>query len=173
MATPGRLRQLVEDNSLRLDSLSTLVFDEADTLFDRSCGFMEDLQAAGVVPRPASNPQVLLVGATMGEFMTGKLSRKFPDLEKVVMPTLHTTASSLRTSFVDVGAGDKIAEIINLLRSERSETAGGDGSGRTSTIVFCNSISSCRAVDHAVNDAGLSAAVVHGDIPANVGSILP
>lgn len=43
VVTPGRLRQLFEAKSLRYDDLQTIVCDEADTLFESTCGFMEDL----------------------------------------------------------------------------------------------------------------------------------
>jgi ATP-dependent RNA helicase RhlE len=59
VATPGRLLDLVDSNALRLGSVSTLVLDEADKLFD--LGFADELnRILSMLPRR----QTLLFSAT-------------------------------------------------------------------------------------------------------------
>jgi ATP-dependent RNA helicase RhlE len=59
VATPGRLLDLVDNNALRLDAVSTLVLDEADKLFD--LGFADELnRILSMLPRR----QTLLFSAT-------------------------------------------------------------------------------------------------------------
>jgi ATP-dependent RNA helicase RhlE len=63
VATPGRLLELVDKNSVKLSTISFLVLDEADKLLDQ--GFQDELEKIlALLPRQR---QTLLFAATVGE----------------------------------------------------------------------------------------------------------
>jgi ATP-dependent RNA helicase RhlE len=63
VATPGRLIELLENKALHLDSVSTLVLDEADKILN--LGFKEEMdKILGLLPKKRQN---LLFSATLSE----------------------------------------------------------------------------------------------------------
>jgi len=102
----------------------------------------------------------------------------------IEMPGLHRAVPRLRQVFVDVGNVDKVSLLIDVVL-----TGGGQGSAvstqerkkniisasassdaiatRPLTIVFCNTVASCRAAEHALAEAGISSLCYHGDLNSN------
>ena len=112
IATPGRLLHLLMEMELKLESVSYVVLDEADRLFE--LGFSESLlEMFTRIPR---EKQLLLFSATLppmlAEFATGKLSNPILirlDLEQQLSPSLRLSNFLLRQ-------GDKEAALLHLLR---------------------------------------------------------
>lgn len=80
IATPGRLLELVGNNSVKLSSISTLVLDEADKLMNPS--FREEVdRILSLIPR---NRQTLLFSATLTDDVAavGNLVLKTPHIVK-------------------------------------------------------------------------------------------
>lgn len=72
VATPGRLRDHLEQKTLRLSELEILVLDEADRMLDM--GFSEDVSA--IISKTAHTRQTLLFSATFSDEIR-KLAQKF------------------------------------------------------------------------------------------------
>ena len=112
IATPGRLLHLMMEMELKLESVSYVVLDEADRLFE--LGFYESLQETFArIPR---EKQLLLFSATLpqmlAEFATAKLSNPTLirlDLEQKLSPSLTLSSFLLRQE-------DKEAALLHLLR---------------------------------------------------------
>ncbi len=71
VACPGRLRDLIEQNALRLDAVEILVIDEADRMADM--GFLPDVTR--LIEQMPSDRQLLLYSATL-DGAVGKLSKQ-------------------------------------------------------------------------------------------------
>ena len=110
-------------------------------------------------------------------------------------------AARLRQSFVRVGEHDKLTALVDVLRgrsSSRSASSTRSDSGNAKaaaldnvfgdesfarsassssspvdkTIVFCNTIPSCRAVEHHLANSGFASVGYHGSILPEVRSLL-
>ena len=156
VGTPGRLKQLLEGGDWYCGDVQLLVIDEADTLFD--AGFGPDIQAM-VQPVLSVGGHVVLVTATLTKAVEKLLMASLPQAKRVATSSLHRAVPGAKHRFVDVpGDSDK----LDVLRTLLSAEARGDKSKRT--MVFCNTVPSCRAVEHALSEAGLTTVSYHGDM---------
>mmetsp|Transcript_1316 Transcript_1316/g.1813 ORF Transcript_1316/g.1813 Transcript_1316/m.1813 type:complete len:592 (-) Transcript_1316:177-1952(-) len=90
-----------------------------------------------------------------------------PKLQVITAPGLHRAVPRLRQVFIDVGNIDKVSLLVDTV-------AGGGGSGaavrrqnmdtNALTLVFCNTVASCRAAEHALAEAGINSLGYHGDL---------
>lgn len=86
------------------------------------------------------------------------------DIRVLAAPGLHRVVPRLKQVFVNVGSADKLGLLVDVVaggeRRKRERQA--DGSGLT--LVFCNTVSSCRAAEHALAESGVSSLCYHGDL---------
>jgi Superfamily II DNA and RNA helicases len=92
------------------------------------------------------------------------------NMRVLTAPGLHRVVPRLRQVFIDVGNSDKLSLLIDLIVG-----SGGAGSALTSadkakkvteglTLVFCNTVNSCRAVQHALTESGIDSLSYHGEL---------
>ncbi len=113
IATPGRLRDLIERGSVDFSRLVVLVLDEADRMLDM--GFIEDVEM--IIQRAPAKRQTLLFSATMSDEIKA-LSQRF--LKKPLM--LHAapqvkTAPKVTHIIHPVDANRKMDLLIHLLKT--------------------------------------------------------
>jgi ATP-independent RNA helicase DbpA len=129
VGTPGRLLDLIRRESLKLDALNTLVFDEADRMLDM--GFFDDIVAlARACP---SARQTLLFSATYPERIAQLSSQFLREPEEVKLLEQH--------------ASTKIRQVFYKVEEERAPRRGGavlDKHRPVSTLAFCNTREQCR-----------------------------
>ena len=70
----------------------------------------------------------------------------------------------LRQTFVDVGATDKLSLLTDVVSTGTRGAAPSKGSGRALTMVFCNTVQSCRAAEHALAESGIDSLCYHGEL---------
>lgn len=102
IGTPGRIRKLVYTRDCRLGDVQFVVIDEADTLFDPKCGFLDELDAGLLTPvrnlkaKAKGGPvQFILVSATMRQQVVADLQAGFPGIETVLSQKLHRLPSAM------------------------------------------------------------------------------
>ena len=161
VATPGRLLQHLKEGSVHLGDVRYVVLDEADTMLDR--GFEPEVTEL-LRPLRARVPpgQVVLVAATLTRPVTRLLETMFPGAERVATSSLHRAVPNAKHAFIEVPTGeDKLALALRVLTS-------GDvrGSPRSRTLIFCNTVASCRAVEHTLREARVPTVCYHGAMPA-------
>jgi len=149
VGTPGRLLQHLERGSLKLDSLQTLVLDEADRMLDM--GFYDDImQIIKFAPRQR---QTLLFSAT------------YPDEIKVISDTIQHEPVDVRVDsthqenkieqiFYEIEKGDRTRVLVMLLAHFNPE----------STVVFCNRKQQCQELADELWQQGFHALALHGDL---------
>ena len=87
-------------------------------------------------------------------------------------PGLHRAVPRLRQIFIDVGNTDKMSLLVDLVSNSGVGGAGSALSSRDKkngghdglTLVFCNTVGSCRAVQHALTESGIESLCYHGEL---------
>jgi ATP-independent RNA helicase DbpA len=149
VGTPGRVMDLLERGYLTLESLNTLVLDEADRMLDM--GFFDDI--ATVVKQAPKERQTLLFSATYPEGIE-KLARQFmrePQQIRVAAPVAENT---IEQRFYEVDRSNRLDTVGLLLNHFRP----------ISTIAFCNTRAQCNDLVALLQAQGFSAQVLHGDL---------
>lgn len=90
VATPGRLAKLLQDSSLSLNNLKTIVLDEADMLIEQ--GFIEEIEK--ILKKTTKKPQLEVFSATISKRVEVFL-KKFIDADYTItmkdeIPTSYT-----------------------------------------------------------------------------------
>jgi len=149
VGTPGRIIDHLERGSLTLDTLNTLVLDEADRMLDM--GFFDDI--ATVARQCPAQRQTLLFSATYPEGI-GKLSQQFlRDPKKVVLEERHDD-SKIRQRFYEVTEDQRLHAVGMLLNHFRP----------VSTLAFCNTKQQCRDLLDVLRAQGFHALELHGEL---------
>ena len=149
VGTPGRIMDHLQRGYLNLDSLSTLVLDEADRMLDM--GFFEDI--ATVVKQTPPARQTLLFSATYPEGIE-KLARQFmrePQQIKVAAPPAENT---IEQRFYEVTRSNRLQAVAQLLNHFRP----------VSTIAFCNTKQQCKDLVTLLQSQGFSALALYGEL---------
>jgi superfamily II DNA/RNA helicase len=148
VATPGRLRDLLEQGEVRLDSVEIMVLDEADRMADM--GFMP--QVEWILRRVPSRKQTLLFSATL-DGAVDHLVKKYladPVFHSVVDNTI--TVEEMSHRFLSVHDLDKVKVLAAICRSV------------SRTIVFCETKRGADRLLPRLKAEGIQAVAIHGDL---------
>ncbi|MDM0082028.1 DEAD/DEAH box helicase [Variovorax sp. J31P179] len=149
IATPGRLLDLLDHRALRLSSVSMLVLDEADRLFD--LGFAEELgRILALLPERRQN---LLFSATFPPAIQSLAERLLSDPVRVEAqddPVGEPAAIQQRA--IEVDAGRRTQLLRQLVK----------GSGWTRVLVFVATKHGAEMVADKLRRAGVEAEPFHG-----------
>ncbi|KAG0298647.1 putative ATP-dependent RNA helicase ddx28 [Dissophora globulifera] len=159
---------LYEDNGLMLSSLTHLVIDEADSMFDH--GFGQDVtkivqQAKAIVPGPDGPAKITVVSATLPKKVSDMLDQLLPGLLKITTPSLHKSLPGLHQTFLDLKPyfGNRPKAILDILAKQQQ--VAGSSKRKENTLVFCNTKHSCDILfEHLkTNKVPRLLGVLHGD----------
>ncbi|KAJ1626463.1 P-loop containing nucleoside triphosphate hydrolase protein [Pavlovales sp. CCMP2436] len=144
VATPGRLASHLEAGTLQLRNVQTVVVDEIDVL-------LEDDDFAPVWAQMRANvsssTNFVFVTATLPKPTEELLRAEFPGLKVEKGPGLHMAVPGVRHVLVECGGANAEVTLVFyfrlfvFFRFRFSCFA-------TRTLVFCNSIENCRAVEN-------------------------
>jgi superfamily II DNA/RNA helicase len=147
VATPGRLLDLISNNAIKLDRVSTLVLDEADRML--SLGFTEELSALlALLPK---KKQILLFSATFPEQVKA-LTQKLLN-NPIEIQLQSADASTLVQRVFTVNKGEKTAVVAHLIQQHQWRQA----------LIFVNAKHHCEHLAEKLAKRGITAAVFHGD----------
>jgi superfamily II DNA/RNA helicase len=169
IATPDRFLVHYNAGHLMLDETRVLVIDEADTLYTLPVQrrFLRDIlsqfsqvehkRASSQKPRP--HLQYIFVSATLSEsFVTFLRSNKFvKNLAGAVTESLHKSVPTLQQNFIFGGSGDFKRRLLFATLKKHS--------GKR-TIIFCNSVESCKGVNTILAKKGYNVALLHSELPS-------
>jgi ATP-independent RNA helicase DbpA len=149
VGTPGRILDHLSRGHLRLDSVKTLVLDEADRMLDM--GFFDDI--AQLIKQCPAQRQTLLFSATYPEGI-GKLSAQFMRQPQTVkVQTVHA-ADKIKQLFYEVREDERLHAVSLLLNHFRPE----------STLAFCNTKQQCRELLAVLQAQGFDALALYGEL---------
>ena len=157
IGTPGKVVQHAERGNVFYGDVEVVVLDEADTMMDRGFGPEVEKILTAVQNKP-KRARCVLVSATMTRQVKQLVSHMFPKIRTVETSSLHKGVSGSKHTFLPAQVGvDKLDVAMQLLESDYAR-------GQR-TIVFCNTLDSCRAVEHYLSEQGVSTVCYHGDVP--------
>ncbi|HDX8452226.1 ATP-dependent RNA helicase DbpA [Aeromonas hydrophila] len=149
VGTPGRILKHLEQGTLDLDGLKTLVLDEADRMLDM--GFGEDINR--VISHAPRDRQTLLFSATYPEGIAQMSRGVQRNPVEVSVESLHED-SAIEQKLYEVPAGQRL-DVLGWLLSHYQPS---------SCVVFCNTKRACNDVADHLAAKGFSALALNGDL---------
>ena len=152
VATPGRLLDHLNRQTMNLNKINILVLDEVDRMFDM--GFIDDInEIIRLCPRER---QTLFFSATISGKIKS-LTARYMKQPLVVSAESDVDPSKLKQVYYDVPRNVKIGLLCHLLSSENSGLV----------MVFCNSRRTADFVETNLNANGIKATAIHGGFSQN------
>jgi len=150
IATPGRLRDLINKGAAVLDNLSYLILDEADTMLNM--GFKDELdEILSTIP---PGKQTFLFSATMPPDVARIAKSYMQNPLEVTMGKKNSGADNIEHKFIMVHARDKFQALKRLV----------DYYPGVYGIVFCRTRTMTRDLSEKLMKAGYNADSLHGDL---------
>ncbi len=147
IGTPGRIQDHLAKETLVLDSIKTLVLDEADRMLDM--GFYDEIVKIGSnMPR---TKQTLLFSATFPDKIE-KLAKAL--LKQPITIKVDTVQESDKIDEIVYETSDKLKTLTALIQSYKPE----------SLLIFCNTKAEVMALTDTLHQRGHSVIDIHGDL---------
>ncbi|OGL22068.1 hypothetical protein A2707_01815 [Candidatus Saccharibacteria bacterium RIFCSPHIGHO2_01_FULL_45_15] len=149
IGTPGRLKDLMQRRILRLDTMTTLVLDEADRMLDM--GFLPDIrQIVDAMPRER---QTLFFSATIT-----------PDIQALVNTFLNNPETvSVRTSETSEHVEQDIIEVRDKSQKIDILTEMLRGEAYDKVLVFGETKFGVQRLSDHLDNSGIPSAAIHGN----------
>jgi ATP-independent RNA helicase DbpA len=148
VGTPGRVLELLAENALSLEYISTFVLDEADRMLDM--GFVEDIRS--LAKRLPKSAQTLLFSATFSEEIRAIAATLLRD--PVEIAAALDDAPKIDEWVHLVETGQRHWAVMQVLADKAPEA----------TLVFCNTRKETAALTEALQREGFAADALHGDL---------
>jgi len=149
VATPGRLKDLIDRKAVMLNSVEVAVLDEADQMLD--LGFIHALRA--IMPLMPKARQTLLFSATMPKTIEALAAQYQERPVRIAVTPVATTAERVAQSATFVKQGEKQALLEKTLQ---------DASVRRA-LVFTRTKHGADKVVRNLDKVGVRAAAIHGN----------
>lgn len=149
VGTPGRILEHLQEGTLKVEKIRTLVLDEADEMLNM--GFIEQVEA--IIDFLPKERQTLLFSATMPSeierLATFHMKR---ERESVKLAGSRELAPKIHQSFIKVQDAPKDKLLLDLLTLENPDTC----------IIFCNTKEAVDSLDFYLGKVGLTIDKLHG-----------
>lgn len=149
ISTPARFLAHRARDNVFIGDIKHLVLDEADTLF-RDDFFVDVKKIIQSVLKKSSltntTRQIITVSATLPKDITSAIDNIIPDIKHITTPLLHRAPPRIKQRFIPVPSqgGGKQSLLVETLRMNQSNK----------TIIFCNSIKTCEALQSFLKKEG-------------------
>ena len=151
VATPGRLADHMKRRTVRVDSVQTVVLDEADRMLDM--GFVRDV--THLLDRMSKRKNLGLFSATISREVMDIAWVYQRDAAEITVREDEQNKPDIKQFRMDVssnGKADAIEKILNETGFDRC-------------MVFCNTKGNTERITKFLQMRGLDAECIHGDIP--------
>lgn len=149
VATPGRLIDLVDKNTVSLKHLEVLVLDEADKLLE--LGFQQEVDR--IISQLPNKRQTLLFSATYSARVKALASRVLSNPKSINVGKQNTTAITVEQWLYPVDKKQKSNALIETLQSNSWRQV----------LVFVKTKKGANKVCFDLNKNGIKAETIHGD----------
>ncbi len=152
IATPGRVIDLVQEESIRLNEYEAIVLDEADRMSDM--GFAP--QVTQILDQVTNRKQSLFFSATLPKEV-GDLMNKFcPNPVHVRIDKADESSETIEHKAIFCSRRDKINKVINLLSSDN-----------VVALVFTKTRNGSDQVYRSISGALQNVGILHAGFPMN------
>ncbi len=149
VGTPGRLIQHISEKTINLESMNTLVLDEADRMLDM--GFFDDIKK--IIANTPKNRQTMLFSATYPDEIMS-LSQEIQK-DAISIKTISQDATNkIKERFYKSSYDEKLQTTVNILSTFKPE----------STIIFCNTKVKTQELADELQAQDIDALALHGDL---------
>lgn len=150
VGTPGRVKDLIGRNVLKLQNVRTVVLDEADVMLD--FGFLPDIKS--ILATATGAHQTLLFSATMNQAVLG-VTRQFQnDPVRIEIGGRNEPINTVKHSYLTAGDPNKASAVQKLIGQKKPRLA----------LVFCNTKQRVRTVHKLLAHQGMQVSCLHGDM---------
>ncbi len=153
VATPGRLRDLINQGHMDLKSVEVLILDEADRMLDM--GFLPEIRK--IVALVPQQRQTLLFSATMPREISDLAYSLLNNPERVEVAPVSSTAERVEQRLYHVAKSNKRALLAHILRSHQVDRA----------LIFARTKHGADRIAENLEKDGFEAAVIHGNKSQN------
>jgi len=151
IGTPGRVMDHMRRGTLKLDTLNTLVLDEADEML--RMGFIDDVE--WILEQTPSERQIALFSATMPAQIKRIAENYLTNPEHIKIAAKTATAERIRQRVWQVSGVNKLDALSRIIETEDADA----------TLIFVRTRISTEEVSEQLNKRGFAAEALHGDIP--------
>ena len=151
VGTPGRVMDHLERKSLNLNSLSTLVLDEADEML--RMGFIDDVE--WILEHTPKERQTALFSATMPDPIRRIAQRYLREPEQVKIRSATTTVAAIKQRYWQVRGADKLEALTRMLEVEEEFEA---------ALIFVRTKTATVDLAEKLEARGYEAAALNGDM---------
>lgn len=150
VGTPGRVLDHINRKTMRLDTVNTVILDEADEMLNM--GFIEDIES--ILAQTPSERQTLLFSATMPGPIQRMAEKFMKDPQIVRVKTKEMTVPLIEQYYLETQEKNKFDVLTRLLDIQSPELA----------IVFGRTKRRVDELSEALNLRGYTAEGIHGDL---------
>ncbi len=151
VATPGRLIDHLQSGRVKLNTVHTLVLDEADRMLDM--GFIEDIET--IIERLPQERQTLLFSATLDGTVAKLAARMMREPQRIEIAGAKEKHTNITQSLLYADdASHKMQLLDHVLRDASLDQA----------IVFTSTKRGADDLADRLADQGFAAAALHGDM---------
>ena len=150
VGTPGRVMDHLKRGNLKLDTLRTLVLDEADEML--RMGFIDDVE--WILDQTPDSRQTALFSATMPSVIRRIARKHLNNPEEINIQREAERAKDIRQRFWQVSGMSKLEALSRILEAEDT-----DG-----VLVFVRTRAATQETADALETRGLTAAAINGDM---------
>ena len=151
VATPGRLSDHMKRRTVRLESVKTVVIDEADRMLDM--GFIHDVTR--ILDKLKSRRNLGMFSATISREVMDISWVYQRDPEEITVQAKEENKPDILQYRLEVDQSEKVRTLAQIIRAE----------GLERVIVFCNTKGMVEMLTRLLQFEGLDADCIHGDIP--------
>lgn len=149
-ATPGRLIDLINRGAVKLNSVSTVILDEADEMLNM--GFLDSINE--ILEEVPHGRRTLLFSATMSQEISGIAKKYMNSAREVTIGRKNASAENVRHGYYLVNSRDKYKVLKRIADSEPDIYA----------IIFCRTRKETQEIASQLIDDGYNADALHGDL---------
>ena len=150
VATPGRLIDLMERGVVSLDTIRTVILDEADEMLNM--GFSEALES--ILSQVPEERKMLMFSATMSKEIQSISKKYLHNAREIVVGTRNEGAENVNHVYYMVHAKDKYLALKRIVDYYPSIYA----------IIFCRTRLETQEISDKLMQDGYNADALHGDL---------
>jgi ATP-dependent RNA helicase DeaD len=150
VGTPGRVLDHINRKTMRLDTVNTVILDEADEMLNM--GFIEDIES--ILAATPAERQTLLFSATMPGPIQRMAEKFMKDPQIVRVKTKEMTVPAIEQYYLEVMEKNKFDVLTRLLDIQSPELA----------IIFGRTKRRVDELSEALTLRGYTAEGIHGDL---------
>ncbi|WP_019038570.1 DEAD/DEAH box helicase [Psychroflexus tropicus] len=150
VATPGRMKDMIQRNIIDISSINICVLDEADEMLNM--GFFEDIKE--ILSHSSEQKNTWLFSATMPKEVS-MIAKKFMKAPKeITVGQKNISTKSVSHEYFIVGGRDRYSAVKRIV----------DANPDIYAVIFCRTKRDTQKVAEKLIEDGYSASAIHGDL---------